>query len=217
MYANYDESRIGYIQGGKSGWIPESGYCLTSYSQFYEHIYVVVTCDAYEFGSQLEDHNAFYNFLFENMHEIQILSTEEKMGQVHLLFQDNPEFYEILNPQDVSVQVPIVFEKEDLTVTYDYIDEIITPVKKDTPIGLITFSLGDQLLYETTYLFQEDIERNNLMYTFHVITVYLQSEAFLKLLMVIGFILFILLIIIFMLVQYRKRQKKKDNYKGYKL
>ena len=54
-----------HIEGGKTGSLQESGYCLASYKTFGDALVVISTTGAYRRGDNLRDHNAFYNALQE--------------------------------------------------------------------------------------------------------------------------------------------------------
>lgn len=217
LYSQYDEEKIGYIMGGKTGWVDESGYCLSSFADFYGRTYIVVTCDAYDFGENLNDHNLFYKFLFENNHDVTLLNENQSLGTVNLIFQNNPSEYEIINQTAVTKSLPIVIESKDVEITNDFITEIETPVLQGTEIGNLQIHLADEVIYETSYAFSEDIERNNFMYYTTVIKNYLFSRDFIELLVKIVFGIFLLLVGIFLTRTYNIRKNRKNKYKGLKL
>lgn len=217
LYSQYDEEKIGYIMGGKTGWLSESGYCLSSYADFYDRTYVITTCDAYNIGDNLVDHNIIYQFLFENQHEITILNENQKLGDVHLIYQDNPDHYTIYNDEKIVKNLPIVIDYEDLDIDVNFISEIETPVAKGTPIGSVNITLADETVLETDYSFEEDIERNNFMYYTHSLINYFTSSAFIKLLIKIIVVLLLIFVLILLYSRLRRRNQQKGKYKGLKL
>ena len=217
LYAQNDVSRIGYIMGGKTGWVPESGYCLSSYADFHGRSYAVVTCDAFEPGDQLEDHNLFYKFLFENKHTVTVLNENQELGKVELVYQDKPKHYVINNQDEVTLELPIVIDYNDLDSTNEFIKSIETPVEKGTEIGTYKINLADETIYEANFKFEEDIERNNFIYYFAMITNYFKSPAFIELLILIVVILLILFLGLMLLTRSRAKRNRKGPRKGYRL
>ncbi|MDO5738108.1 MAG: serine hydrolase [Eubacteriales bacterium] len=55
------------ITGGKTGWLPEAGYCFTSFRTFGDRLVIVSTERAREAGQQIEDHAKIYRFLEEHL------------------------------------------------------------------------------------------------------------------------------------------------------
>ncbi|NMA18761.1 MAG: D-alanyl-D-alanine carboxypeptidase [Clostridiaceae bacterium] len=51
------------IEGGKTGSLQESGYCLASYRTFGNALVIITTTGAYRRGDNLRDHNALYDAL----------------------------------------------------------------------------------------------------------------------------------------------------------
>lgn len=214
-YAQNDVSRIGYIMGGKTGWIPESGYCLASFSIYKNRVVIVVTGEAYEYGSQLEDHNQFYDFLFNQQHDVTLLQTNQQLGEVELIYQNDPSRYTIVNHEPVTVQLPLLFDEHDVQHQSDFIESIETPVKENQVIGDYVISLNDEEIYSQTYRFDQAIERDDFMYYSVHISEYLQSESFFNLLWIVGPILLGLILIFIIVKTIRNRRRKRSDFKGY--
>lgn len=214
-YAQGDQERIGYITGGKTGWVPEAGYCLASFSEYMGKIVVVITGEAYEYGSQLEDHNGYYEFLFNNDHDVTLLEENQKLGEIDLIFQDNPHVYEVITSKAVSIQLPLLFDENDLLHHEAFISQIETPVHANTPIGSYTITLNDEQLYHEVHYIEEEIERNDWLYYRHQITQYVQSPEFIDLMIIVAAIL-ITIISLFIINNIRRKKRiRKSSLKGY--
>lgn len=216
-YSQGDKSKIGYIKGGKTGWVPESGYCLASFSEYKGKLVFVITGEAYEYGSQLLDHNSYYKFLFENQHEVELLAENESLGFVDLIYQDNPSTYEVINPTAVTQQLPLIINHDDLVIDKTFKESVVTPVSKGTEIGEVSISLNDEIIHEQVLSFDRDIERNDYLYYTHQLQEYLASPQFYTLIQIVGVILVLLILIGFILTRRHKRRIKREGRKGFKL
>ncbi len=55
------------ITGGKTGWLPQAGYCFTSFRTFGDRLIIVSTERAKEAGEQISDHAKIYRYLENNL------------------------------------------------------------------------------------------------------------------------------------------------------
>ncbi|MDO5733938.1 MAG: serine hydrolase [Eubacteriales bacterium] len=58
------------IAGGKTGWLPEAGYCFTSYALFGNRLIIVSTERALKAGQQILDHAKIYSYLEDHLPEL---------------------------------------------------------------------------------------------------------------------------------------------------
>lgn len=214
-YAQGDQERIGYISGGKTGWVPEAGYCLASFSQHMGKIVVVITGEAYEYGSQLDDHNGYYQFLFDNEHDVLLLEEEQKLGEIDLIFQDNPQVFEVITSEAVSIQLPLLFDADDLKHHDVFVSKIETPVYANTPIGSYIITLNDEEVYHEMYFIDREIERNDWLYYRHQINQYVQSPEFVDLMIILAAVLIAIIVLVIISNIRRKKRIRKSGLKGY--
>lgn len=215
-YALGDESKIGYIQGGKTGWVPESGYCLASYTDFKGKDFVIITGEAFNSGDQLSDHNLFYKFLFENTHEVEILKANEVVGQVKLVYQ-KPNQYDIINQESVNLSLPLIINQEDLVYENDFISTAITPVPKDSEIGNLNVKLGNEVIYQAHFSFDKKIERNEFIYLIDKLLSFFKSDFFSLFLKILALLFILLISTLFILRKRNINRRRREGRKGYRL
>lgn len=211
LYSAIGGHDIGHIKGGKTGWTPQAGYCLVSFSEFEDKIVVVISGDGFEYGIQLSDHNIIYHELFDNTHLVEIFQKNQEVATIPLQFVKDIESYPLVIDDNVSIELPLIVASEDLTIEITHPESLAAPIEEETIMGEVNVSYGNEDLYSYTFVNPEIIERSSLAYYTFVFVNWLKTPVVLMTLSAILILLFSA-ILIFYLVRKHRYQSPRRYY-----
>lgn len=209
-YSEIGGHEIGHILGGKTGWTPQAGYCLVSFSELHDKVVVIISADGFEYGIQLKDHNAIYEELFETQHEVTVLEAGQQLGEVKIRFASNLKTFPLIIEEDISVQVPQIVTKDDIEITIEHPEMMDTPLEQGTTMGSVSVTYGDEILHEKQFELDEAVARNNIYYYAHRFIEWITTPM--VAITIVGIILFVILLLL-TLSFVRKIRLKKSRYK----
>lgn len=202
-----------YITGGKTGWIPQSGYNLSSYHQYYDKTILITTGDAYTPGSNLRDHEKIYQALLETSHEVVMVEPGQSLGYVPIDYVWGIDNVKLALTQPLSVEVSVIVGKDDLDMNISHPESLEAPLETDSEIGAVTIYYQDEPLAQRTILTSSTYERSNILYFLAILVQFILKYR-LPITMISGvLVLFILIGVLYSYIQRRQRRKGKRKWK----
>lgn len=187
---------VSYITGAKSGFTDAAGYCLASIATLNEIDYLLVNLGSDPTSSKsqaVKDATTIYKYYSENysyqtvIEKGQILKTiKNKFGYI--------KEYEITAPENLDLYLKNDIDLEEITYTYQGVEEINYQYQKNDKLGTITITYQNQVL--DTF----DVYLNEQLKYYH---------PFLYLAILIAVILAVLLARIIQIKHRKKKRRKK--------
>lgn len=177
-YSANSQASVGLILGGKTGWTPEAGYCLTSYTDYNDKVIIAVTGDSKTYAGQLVDHNLIYNDLINNTHNIKVFDNDETIGGIPLNYSKELKEYPLIANETINVEVPKVVSKEDLDIEIIKDQSLNAPVVKDQVVAEINVHYNEGELYSSKFVNKEFIARSDFLYYKSMLIAWLGLSSF---------------------------------------
>lgn len=215
-YLPQDDNDLGYITGGKTGWVPESQYTFASFADYLGRTYIIVSGEAYERGTSIIDHKNLYHYLFDTKETIEVIAKDEILEQIPIKYGGKVKVYDVKQPEAITMDLPIVIDKEDLVLVTHFIESAKAPIKKGQPIGHFEITSDNQVLLSHEVTFDQDISRNWIIFIFSKLSDILRTYTKE---IIIGSVALIatLSILIISYRKFKKRKRQRSSYKGYRL
>ena len=163
-YSANSQAKVGLIGGGKTGWTPEAGYCLTSYTDYYDKAIITVTGNSKTYAGQLVDHNLIYNDLINNTHNVKVFDVDETISSIPLNYSRDIKEYPLITSETINVEVPKIVVKDDLNIKVISEENLNAPIKEDQVVGELKINYKDSELYSNKFVNKEEISRSNFLY-----------------------------------------------------
>lgn len=210
-YSEIGGHEIGHIVGGKTGWTPEAGYCLLSFSQLDNKIVVIASGDGFDYGGQLKDHNTIYTSLFDETHTLEIYPQSHHFGAIPIEYASSIKEYPLILEAPILVDVPKIINQQDISSEITLSEPLQAPIEANTDLAILTVKLFNKDLIEPiVFQTEEAIQRNFFIYAFSMIGQWFsQPVVYLSLLGVV--VLAILGLLGYYLVNYLQRRPHKRN------
>lgn len=209
-YSANSNANVGLITGGKTGWTPQAGYCLISFTDYNDKTIITASGGGDKYGVQLIDHNLIYNELINNQHSLNVFKEAENLASILVNYSSDLKEFSIISPEDINVNVANVINKEDLEINLDYPEEINAPVEANKVMASLDISYNGENLYQHKFVNEKTISRNILIYIPAVIYAWLTSSIYISVAM------FILLAIslLFIIRWFNIHKYKKKRYRN---
>ena len=146
------------VEGSKTGITGQAGYCLATLSKINGHEIIIITLNA-ENGMHVRDTVKLIEFIKKNYAEQEIISERALVKNIPVNLSDIDN-YEIASTKTVTRFVPSDFDKTQIKVEYDGVDELDYNNKKEDTLGTIKYYLGDSLLLEENVVLNKDLKLN---------------------------------------------------------
>ena len=163
-YSANSQAKVGLIGGGKTGWTPEAGYCLTSYTDYFDKTIITVTGNSKTYAGQLVDHNLIYNDLINNTHNVKVFDVDETISSIPLNYSRDIKEYPLITSETINVEVPKIVVKDDLNIKVISEENLNAPIKEDQVVGELKINYKDSELYSNKFVNKEEISRSNFLY-----------------------------------------------------
>jgi D-alanyl-D-alanine carboxypeptidase (penicillin-binding protein 5/6) len=144
------------VLGSKTGITGQAGYCLATLSKINGHEIIIITLNATS-GKHVQDTVKLIEFINKNYKEEEIVTERALVKNIPVNLSDI-ENYEIASTKTIIKFVPIDFDKSQIKVEYEGIDELDYSNKKEDNLGKIKYYLGDSLLFEENVILNKDIK-----------------------------------------------------------
>ena len=203
---SYDNYYYPYATGVKTGYTDPAGECLVASAKKDDKEYIVAILDSGRTENGLSqrflDSKKLFEYAFENyslttlneshslLKEIEISNASILNNKLDILIQDKLDVL-VKKNQDLTAIVP----------TIEYTADLSAPIKKDSVIGKITYTIGNNT-YTSNLIAGEDMHESN----------------FITSVLTIGSII-VIVFLIYKLMKFntkkKKSKKKKDNRTDY--
>lgn len=161
LYPYKDILDVDKIAGSKSGFTKDAGRCLASIATLngVDYLLVVINASTDQNYSAVLDSLAIYDYYNENYSYQQVLSTNDVIKTIPVKWSKD-KTYNIMGPENVELYLENN-TAENLSITYDGIEQIDAFTKSGTKLGTITISDGDEVLYTAAVTLDSDITYYN--------------------------------------------------------
>lgn len=195
--------------GIKTGHTSEAGYCLVSSASYNdtELLAIVMNCknvDTKEQAYSYIDSKTLFEFGFDNYKHTPLTSVGDIINDSKVYEAKQDMRVAVTVENDIGALIPNKSgSEEDITQTIDMPDKIKAPVKKGDVIGKATYYYKGIEVGSTNLIATNDVERNNILHIFHIISGIILHPLFL--------IPAIILIIIFMYARHQKKKRERQR------
>ena len=161
LYPYKDILEVDKIAGSKSGFTKDAGRCLASIATLngVDYLLVVINASTDQNYSAVLDSLTIYDYYNENYSYQQVLSTNDVIKTIPVKWSKD-KTYNIMGPENVELYLENN-TAENLSITYDGIEQIDAFTKSGTKLGTITISDGDEVLYTAAVTLDSDITYYN--------------------------------------------------------
>ena len=153
-----------YIDGLKTGYTGDAGYCLTATGKKKDMRLISVVMGEPTTEKRSADTLAMLDYGF-NMYNIdKIVDNGDSLGLVKVNL-GNPEYVDIVAKDDITVLNN--FQKEKRNIKYDLkVDEIVAPVKVGDKVGKISVYEDGKFMYNVDLTVAYDVKKANIIKIF---------------------------------------------------
>ncbi len=144
------------ILGSKTGITGQAGYCLATLSKINGHEIIIITLNASS-GMHVKDTVKLIDFISKNYKEQEIISERAFVKNIPVNLSDIDN-YEIASTKTVTKFVPSDFDKTQIKIEYDGVNELNYSNKNEDNLGTIKYYLGDSLLLEENVILNKDLK-----------------------------------------------------------
>lgn len=161
LYPYKDILKVDKIAGSKSGFTKDAGRCLASIATLngVDYLLVVINASTDQNYSAVLDSLTIYDYYNENYSYQQVLSTNDVIKTIPVKWSKD-KTYNITGSENVELYLENN-TAENLSITYDGIEQIDAFTKSGTKLGTITISDGDEVLYTAAVTLDSDITYYN--------------------------------------------------------
>lgn len=180
------------IIGSKTGFTLGAGLCISVLFNSNQHDMLLITLGA-------ERNESFYNvkdalelitFIDENYQDQILVEKESKIKTIPVI-NSKADFYEIKASQDISLFLPVDYQKDDIKIEYNGLEELSFHNKLNSKIGTINYYYQERLIASEDVYLKENLKIN-------ILKIIYQYKVY----------IFILIATILSIIISRKRQRK---------
>lgn len=160
---NLDTSRI---LGSKTGFTLEAGSCISALFNSDDHEYLMVLLNAERTDNKsynIIDTLDLIKFIDDNYNNIAIVQKDSVVKTINIKYSSK-DTYDIKAYEDVTLYLPIDYNKDLIKIEYDGLDTISSKNKIDDIIGTVKYYYDNNLVKEEEIHLQEKIDFNLLTF-----------------------------------------------------
>lgn len=160
---NLDTSRI---LGSKTGFTLEAGSCISALFNSDDHEYLMVLLNAERTDNKsynIIDTLDLIKFIDDNYNNIAIVQKDSVVKTINIKYSSK-DTYDIKASEDVTLYLPIDYNKDLIKIEYDGLDTISSKNKIDDIIGTVKYYYDNNLVKEEEIHLQEKIDFNLLTF-----------------------------------------------------
>ena len=155
FYEKLDNIDIPYIKGGKTGYETNSGYALATIAYKKGTTLMFISSNAKKRGDHLKDAKKVYDYYFDNYDYQTIIKKGETIKTLNTKYL-NQETINITSNEDIKYYLKNDYNKNDINIIYDGLDEIDYTNKYMSKIGTLSIYYKKELVKTTpVYLNQK--------------------------------------------------------------
>lgn len=195
--------------GIKTGHTSQAGYCLVSSASYNETelLAIVMNCknvDTKEQAYSYIDSRALFEFGFENYKHTPLASVGDIINDSKVYEAKHDMRVAVTVEEDIQALIPSKNSNEaDITKTVNMPEKIKAPIKKGDVVGSVSYYYRGIEVGSTNLVATNDVERNNFLHIFHIITGIIFNPLF--------FIPAILLILVYMYARHQKKKRERQR------
>lgn len=153
--ANID---LSYIQGAKTGYIKDAGYCLASIANLSGVDYLLITLNASIKGNHAVDSNKIYTYYGNNYSYKNIVNTDDFVVDLKTKYSSSKNI-KIKSSVSLEKYLDNTFKKDDIIYEYTGL-EVIDATKKYDIIGKVKVIYNDEVLDEFDLILNQELTLN---------------------------------------------------------
>ncbi len=200
--ANTYHIDVDEILGGKTGFTNEAGYCLASLAQYNNVKYLLVTLHAPTSGSKagaVYNSKLIYDYFKNNYGYQELIQKNEALLSLKTEKYSEVKNVDVISKENISYYLPNDYNKEELRMEYQGIEEISYGMKKGKKVGTVTYYYQNEKLGSVSAYLNQDISFSPFLFL---------KDHWLWII----FVFVIFMIIVFKITN-KKRKKKKRKIK----
>ena len=160
MYTKYSNLNINKILGSKTGFTINAGYCLSSLSSINKHDILIIVLNA------THENNLYYNIVdtvnlidfIEKNYNQEILVNKDDLIKVIPVNLSKIDNYEILANNNIEKYLPSDYDKNNLRIEYNGLENLSYKNKFGDKIGTINYYYGDELIKSEDVILNTKLE-----------------------------------------------------------
>lgn len=148
------------ILGGKTGFTNEAGYCLASIATYDDVNYLLVTLHAPTDGSRagaVINSMRIYNYFGTNYGYQTVVQKDTPVYTVKTKKYADKDQVAVIPHEAISYYLPNDFQKDQLKISYQGIEEATYGTKKGSKAGTVTYAYQGETLGTVPVYFSQDI------------------------------------------------------------
>jgi len=147
------------VDGLKTGYTKEAGYCLTATAKRNEMRLITVVMGEPDSATRNSEVTSMLDYAFAQYEVEKLLSTDSVIGEV-IVEKGKQKYIELVPVQDVTSLNKKIDGKKN--ITYDVeVDKISAPVTHGTPVGKLHIKEDENVIRTIDITVKEDIEKAN--------------------------------------------------------
>lgn len=168
------------VTGIKTGYTKDAGYCLVTSVVYEETELLVVTLKSPDRSGIYTDTRTLFRMGFNNYDETTLAATGSVIKDSKVYEAKNDTRVALTVPKDIVVLLPEELDLSEAIKTDVSLPKTIkAPIKKGDVLGSIVYTYNGTEVGKADLIAANDVERNNLLYVYHIITGILTHPLFL--------------------------------------
>ena len=148
------------IQGSKSGFTNQAGYCLSTLSNINGHQIIVLVLNAPKIGTNyynISDSIDLIHFLNQNYKEETLVSEGKLITNIPIKFSEE-ETYPIYAQENIKKYLPSDYDINNLKIEYHGLNKLSYKNQKGEKIGTIIYSYKDEVIKNEEVILKSEIK-----------------------------------------------------------
>lgn len=210
----YPQYYYEYASGTKTGYTDEAGKCLVSTAENGDYHYLCIALGSpYSYAEDINyamlDSKELYQWAFENISFIELLSETEAVKSLAVEFVWGNEFVEAMPDGGVTALLPNNYDESLVTTKVDLPEYVSAPIEMNEVLGTISVYYNNELVGTTNLISKEEIDRDQTNYLMHRFIGFVVSN-------VIWLTIVFVIVVAFIIIKINSNRHKKRRQARYR-
>lgn len=156
LYENLANIKAPYIIGGKTGFETDAGYALATIARNDNTTLIFITSKAKKLNGHIKDAKKVYEYYFNNYSYQTVLKKDDIITSLDAKYL-SVDSVDITASSDVKLYLKNDYNKDDIKLVYDGIDEISTENNYMENIGVLSIYYKDNVVKTIPVLLNKEI------------------------------------------------------------
>ena len=149
------------VDGGKTGWTDEAGYCLVASAQRDDMRLITVVMGTASATARANASRTLLSYGFRYYETARILSAGEVLSEGNRVWYGQQRYLDLAAPEDVTTTIPRG-SRDELTTEVDIEPTLKAPIEKGQQLGVARVFYQDKLLQEIPVVAAEAVPQSGL-------------------------------------------------------